>query len=754
MITHHTGPEITAPYINPEHLLSKRLFRYVGWKLLLVHLNQANLIVVPSKYSAQMLVNQRVQAGIRVIGCGVKLDKFRPDPGLDLRAKRQQYGLDADKTLFLYTGRIDCEKNLDTLIHAIVMLDRSDIQLAIAGQGSEETRLQRLVAENGLEDRVVFMGSIAQSVLPDLLNVSDVFVMPGNAESFSIATLEAMACARPVLVANAAALPELVTHQINGYLFQPNNPEDLARRIESLADHSDLCATMGASGLIKAQHYSLVNMVHSYEQAYLSCCQAYNSVARQKNSLSNVANRRIPFARKAGLIMPARLLGILAVVLTLLCSIFLYDQAQARPNLKIADLTRLEVQANQRLLVISPHPDDEILAAGGLMQNVLNNGGRVEVVIVTNGDGEYLSPLLVHPLSAPRAADYVDFGQYRQNETLTALGQIGVNRNGVIFLGYPDGKLGNLWASDWPNATPAIAPYTHKSSSPYQNTYNSQSSYRGNDLFNDLLTILTDFQPDIIIAPHPGDTHSDHSAVSDFTRFAIAAYQAEGDHMNPEVLTYLIHYKGYPIPRGDQTGRVLLPPVALANSGEGWFSYSLSLEERSQKKAALSEYSSQLRSSGSYLRSFVRANEIFYSFPTMEMPVASYESEELLEDDLQTELTFPEPVRERANLLMFSGADLVSWRVARLGSLLCFGAETRSPASKYFSYIIIAKLPDGSNLRISQPDDLIWFADQHFGACFDLDELGNPAAIGFSAESRYKTELVDRTTWRFLKFPD
>jgi LmbE family N-acetylglucosaminyl deacetylase len=493
-------------------------------------------------------------------------------------------------------------------------------------------------------------------------------------------------------------------------------------------------------------------MAHNEKQAPPSCQRAANLAARYAGvSLKTNGGYPQP-ARSAAACLPTRLLGLLIVIVLSFLSTFLYDQARARSNLRVTDLAPLEMQTAQRLLVIAPHPDDEILAAGGLMQKVLSSGGEVGVVIVTNGDGQFLSPLLVHPLSAPHAADYIDFGLVRQNETLTALGHIGVSRNKVVFLGYPDGRVGELWNRAWPNAVASIAPYTRASSSPYQNTFNPFSSYRGGDLFNDLLTNIANFQPDIVLVPHPEDTHPDHSAVSDFARFAIAVYLASGEHPEPTVLAYLVHYARYPIPRGEQTGRELLPPAALASGGDGWVTYALSLTEIAQKKAALNAYKSQLRSMGSYLRSFIRANEIFYHLPAVEMPFAGYEGDKLLEEGLQTDFNYTEPARERASRVLFSSADLVSWRAARLGGLICFGAEIRGKASSHINYIIRAKLPDGSNLRVSQPDDLIWFADQHFGACFDLTELGNPAAVGFSAETRNRNILVDRTAWRFVHF--
>lgn len=58
-------------------------------------------------------------------------------------------------------------------------------------------------------------------------------------------------------------------------------------------------------------------------------------------------------------------------------------------------LPSLSLEGVQRALIIAPHPDDETLAAGGLIKSVLSRGGQVKVVMVTNGDGQPLAPLVL-----------------------------------------------------------------------------------------------------------------------------------------------------------------------------------------------------------------------------------------------------------------------------------------------------------------------------------------------------------------------
>jgi LmbE family N-acetylglucosaminyl deacetylase len=449
----------------------------------------------------------------------------------------------------------------------------------------------------------------------------------------------------------------------------------------------------------------------------------------------------------------ARLLRMFLLVSLVLLSTVLYDQVQAFSNLRSTDLSPLELATGAQLLVISPHPDDEMLAAGGIIQRVLATGGQVEVVMVTNGDGQYFAPLLITGRVRSKPADYIAMGQRRQKETLKALSEIGLSSNQVIFLGYPDRRIREMWNSDWQDKKPIRAPYTHTTRSPYENTYGQEAEYLGTDLYNDLIGILQRYQPDVILLPHPEDTNSDHSAVSDFARFAVASFLSSSENKPPVILSYLIHYEAYPVPRGDDTVKVLLPPAPLADGGAGWFSISLTEQERVNKRDALRAYFSQLRLMPKYLKSFARANEIYFELPPTELSVIDMDDNPVLENDLQKEAGFFEPRRERFDRLLIKSADLVSWKVTRVGDLVCYASQTRGPMARNVNYRILAKLPDGRNIEVSNKNDLLRVGDHLFGACFHLSELGDPLLMGFSAQTS-SAFVLDQTAWQFVYFSD
>jgi glycosyltransferase involved in cell wall biosynthesis len=165
---------------------------------------------------------------------------------------------------------VDREKRLDVMLRAMKLLKRDDVQLAVAGRGAATNEYQALAKHLELGPRVVFTGFIPNEDLHVLLNSVDVFTMPSEAELLSIASLEAMACGRPLLLANAVALPELVQHGVNGFLFEPGSPEDAARCMQELAEHPERWAAMGKASVLRAQEHGLDRTLARYEELYQS----------------------------------------------------------------------------------------------------------------------------------------------------------------------------------------------------------------------------------------------------------------------------------------------------------------------------------------------------------------------------------------------------------------------------------------------------------------------------------------------------
>ncbi len=265
--TNHFMPENIAPYV-PVLRNFPGLFHWIAWNWVLNIYNRCDVVTVQSKAAAALIKAAGLRPPVYPISCGIDLKRFHPDASVDRAACRRRHGLDPARKIFLFVGRVDGEKRVDVLLRAMKRLDRADIQLAVAGQGAALPWLQSQAKRLGLGDRAKFTGFIPNEELHILLNSVDVFTMPSDAELLSIASLEAMACGKPVLLADAVALPELATPGVNGYLFKPNDPADAARCMALLADHPERWAEMGQQSFVRAQEHSLEKTVSKFEALY------------------------------------------------------------------------------------------------------------------------------------------------------------------------------------------------------------------------------------------------------------------------------------------------------------------------------------------------------------------------------------------------------------------------------------------------------------------------------------------------------
>ena len=276
--------------------------------------------------------------------------------------------------------------------------------------------------------------------------------------------------------------------------------------------------------------------------------------------------------------------------------------ASARPAAAVAPLA---LPAHPRVVVFSPHPDDETVGLGGLLSRLARAHVPLRVVFVTNGDGYRRALELDFDVERPTDTDYVALGALRQREALAALAHLGVARRDVRFLGFPDGGLAELWRAHWLRTHPYTSPYTKESSPPDAEGV----GYDRQDLTSVVSGILRDFGPTLVVMPHPYDTHLDHAHASYFVTEALSELEASGVLAPvPTVLTYLVHYPRWPALRGPGFDREL-PLAELPDTR--WSESELAPAELAAKRAALEEYRSQLGVMNGFLHHFLCRNELF-----------------------------------------------------------------------------------------------------------------------------------------------
>ncbi len=263
----HFMPENHSPYL-PQWEKCQSLYRPMLWRWMLLLYNRLDCVTIQSAYAGRLLRAAGLRPPLVQITCGIDLTRFYPEPALDRRAVRARFGLSNERVVVLYLGRVDKEKRVDLLLSALQRLGRDDVQLAVAGRGAALESMKRLSDDLRLGDRVRFLGYAAREDIRPLLNSADIFAMPSPAELLSIATLEAMACARPIVAAHAGALPELVVDGENGYLFQKDDPTDAARVLDRLVAASHHWQEMGERSRQRAAAHSWQDALRAYEAIY------------------------------------------------------------------------------------------------------------------------------------------------------------------------------------------------------------------------------------------------------------------------------------------------------------------------------------------------------------------------------------------------------------------------------------------------------------------------------------------------------
>jgi len=249
---------IQKPYDLPTGALSKLsgaklLFGCHGkdfWPGDRLFVRWVDASVSASHYNAAQ-VHKRYGIDPVVVYNGVDLDLFTPITDND-RAVLTEYGLAEAPvhTALLYAGRLVRWKGVEYLIRALPLLNPTNTPLWIAGEGPYENELRALAAKLGVTERVQFLGRVEQPKLAALYRSCATLVATSFVnETFGMALCEAMACGAPVVASDFGGFREVVLDGETGSLVRPQDPGDLARKINTLLADRDLAARMGEAGM-------------------------------------------------------------------------------------------------------------------------------------------------------------------------------------------------------------------------------------------------------------------------------------------------------------------------------------------------------------------------------------------------------------------------------------------------------------------------------------------------------------------------
>lgn len=266
-----------------------------------------------------------------------------------------------------------------------------------------------------------------------------------------------------------------------------------------------------------------------------------------------------------------------------------------------------EITENDRLLVLSPHPDDETLCCSGIIQKAVNKGAEVYIVWLTSGDGFEWDTRVFYrsPKISPKSM--MQLGQIRMKEAQISAAILKVPEKNIFFLGYPDKGLFRLFLDYY--YEPMESHYTHLRSVNYTGTFSQGASYTGKNIENDLNEIINLVKPTLVLAPSPEDTHQDHKATA---YFAMRIFGKRGE-LNK--VRYWIVHGGYewPLPKGWHTDINLIP--SKKGKRHEWMRVDLTEEEINTKIEAIKAHKTQMKVVGRFMAAFAKQNELFSTEP-------------------------------------------------------------------------------------------------------------------------------------------
>jgi hypothetical protein len=180
---------------------------------------------------------------VRVIHNGVDAALIERASDEDAALFRKKFGI-GNEVVFSLVARITESKGHYDVVEALRRVPRDlSYRCLIVGEGKDKEKLQKLVAEYGLGDKVVFCGF--QSNIPAVMRASDVILLPSHREPFAITILEAMFSRRPLLVSDSGGTPEAVANECEGIVFPVRDVAALAAGIVRLAQDEGLRRRLG-----------------------------------------------------------------------------------------------------------------------------------------------------------------------------------------------------------------------------------------------------------------------------------------------------------------------------------------------------------------------------------------------------------------------------------------------------------------------------------------------------------------------------
>lgn len=202
----------------------------------------------------------------------IDVHHFRP---VDGSAVGQRHGIDKNlERVVLFVGGMDPAhyfKGLEVLLNAVSKI-KTPFKVILIGSGSLQQKFKEQSISLGIENNIIFAGSVSYNDLPEYYSFADLFVLPSidKSEAFGIVSAESLACGTPILVANLPGVRTVADGGV-GSTFVAGDPDALALRLQEMLNNTEMLREMGAEGRKKvlneyAEEVVLEKLLEAYKK--------------------------------------------------------------------------------------------------------------------------------------------------------------------------------------------------------------------------------------------------------------------------------------------------------------------------------------------------------------------------------------------------------------------------------------------------------------------------------------------------------
>jgi len=254
ILTQHCSLEFPLSYLKLPKFLQKTTEKTMAKILATFINNYCKILITPSKFIKKQAMKWEINIPIEVISNGINIEAFSTSRISEEFLKKYKIEDFISRPIIFYSGRIDKDKNLETLIKTIpLVLKKVNVNFLFLGDGDlkEELICQLANKDYSFKENVCFLGPIEpqDSDLTKFYRLATLFVMPSPIEAQSLAIMEAMASGLPVVAAKKGALPELIKNRENGFLVEAFNPKEYAEAIIEIIKNKNLRKKLGKKSL-------------------------------------------------------------------------------------------------------------------------------------------------------------------------------------------------------------------------------------------------------------------------------------------------------------------------------------------------------------------------------------------------------------------------------------------------------------------------------------------------------------------------